>query len=40
MKSLNIQIKESVEQNASDFEIAQVFKTYIKSYINSIDLIL
>ncbi len=40
MKSLNVQIQESLEQDANDFEIAQVFKTYIQAYIKSIDLIL
>jgi [protein-PII] uridylyltransferase len=37
MTELNIQIEDLIEKNASDFEISQVFKSSIKTYLNSID---
>jgi len=37
MSELNIQIEELISNNASDFEISKVFKTYFKNYVNSID---
>lgn len=37
MSELNIQIEELISNNASDFEISKVFKTYFKTYVNSID---
>ncbi len=37
MSELNIQIEELISNNATDFEISKVFKTYFKNYVNSID---
>lgn len=37
MSELNIQIEELISNGASDFEISKVFKTYFKTYVNSID---
>jgi len=37
MSELNIQIEELISNNATDFEISKVFKTYFKKYVDSID---
>jgi [protein-PII] uridylyltransferase len=37
MTELNIQIEDLIEKKASDFEISQVFKSSIKSYLESIN---
>ncbi|RXJ67115.1 protein-PII uridylyltransferase [Halarcobacter ebronensis] len=37
MTELNIQIEELISQNAKDFEISKVFRTYYKNYVASID---
>ncbi|PUE64378.1 protein-PII uridylyltransferase [Arcobacter caeni] len=34
---ISIQIEELISNNASDFEISKVFKTYYKNYLDSID---
>ncbi len=37
MIDLNIQIEELISNNATDFQISKVFKTYYKEYLDSID---
>lgn len=37
ISELNLQVEELISQGAADFEISKVFKTAIKTYINSID---
>ena len=37
MTELNIQIEELISNNATDFQISKVFKTYYKNYLDSID---
>lgn len=37
MTDLNIQIEELISNNATDFQISKVFKTYYKNYLDSID---
>ena len=37
MNDLNLQVEELISNNASDFEISKVLKTYFKNYLNSID---
>ena len=37
MIDLNIQIEELISNNATDFQISKVFKTYYKHYLDSID---
>ena len=37
MTELNIQIEELISNNATDFQISKVFKTYYKNYVDSID---
>lgn len=37
MTDLNIQIEELISNNASDFQISKVLKTYYKNYLDSID---
>lgn len=37
MTDINIQIEELISNNASDFQISKVFKTYYKDYLDSID---
>ncbi len=37
MSNLNLQVEELISNNASDFEISKVFKTYFQNYVNSID---
>ena len=37
MIEISIQIEELISNNASDFEISKVFKTYYKNYLDSID---
>ncbi|QKF65904.1 protein-P-II uridylyltransferase [Arcobacter venerupis] len=37
MIDLNIQIEELISNNATDFQISKVFKTYYKNYLDSID---
>ncbi len=37
MMELNIQIEELISNNATDFQISKVFKTYYKHYLDSID---
>jgi [protein-PII] uridylyltransferase len=37
MTELNIQIEELISNNATDFQISKVFKTYYKNYLESID---
>jgi len=34
---MNIEVEELIEKNANDFQIAKVFKKYIKEYVDSID---
>lgn len=40
MTELNIEIEELITKGAEDFEISKVFRTYFKSYVNSIDEVL
>lgn len=40
MTELNIQVEELITKGAEDFEISKVFRTYFKSYVNSIDEVL
>jgi [protein-PII] uridylyltransferase len=37
MIDLNIQIEELISNNATDFQISKIFKTYYKNYLDSID---
>ena len=37
MTELNIQVEELISNNATDFQISKVFKTYYKNYLDSID---
>jgi [protein-PII] uridylyltransferase len=37
MTELNIQIEELISNNATDFQISKIFKTYYKNYLDSID---
>ncbi len=37
MTDLNIQIEELISNNATDFQISKIFKTYYKNYLDSID---
>lgn len=37
MIELNIQIEELISNNATDFQISKIFKTYYKNYLDSID---
>jgi hypothetical protein len=37
MTELNIQIEELISNNATDFQISKVFKTYYKEYLDSIE---
>lgn len=37
MIELNLQIEELISNNATDFQISKVFKTYYKNYLDSID---
>ena len=37
MTDLNIQIEELISNDATDFQISKVFKTYYKNYLDSID---
>lgn len=37
LTELNIQIEELISKGAKDFEIAKIFKTYYKNYLDSID---
>ena len=37
MIELNIQVEELISNNATDFQISKVFKTYYKNYLDSID---
>lgn len=37
ISNLNIEIEDLIQKKASDFEVSKVFKSYIQSYVNSID---
>jgi len=38
MTKLNIQLEELISENAEDFEVSRIFRTYLKNYVDSIDM--